>query len=102
EAFMTPKLGIVPLFVAFGVFGLFMRRALAASAGLIACVGITAGGWLLLRRLPGFEMVRFPYVWFIIAPFYAAWLSSLGAEAFLAERNGVLHRKRRTPIVVGV
>lgn len=102
EAFMTPKIGIVPLFVGFGVLGIFMRRTLAASAGLFACVGITAGGWLLLRRLPGFGMVRFPYVWFIMAPFYAAWLAALGAEAFLGRGNGARHERARTAFIVSL
>lgn len=83
EPFMAPKLGMVPLFIGFGLVGMSMRRALSASAGLIACIGIAAGGWLLLRRLPGFGMVRFPYVWFMVGPFYSAWLAALGAEAFM-------------------
>lgn len=88
EPFMAPKLGIVPLFIGFGFVGLFGRRALAASAGLFTCATIAAGGWLVLRRLPGFGMIRFPYVWFMLCPFYAAWLAALGSEAFLAEPSG--------------
>jgi hypothetical protein len=88
ETFMAPKLGIVPLFIGFGFVALFTRRALPASAGFIMCSAIASGGWLLLRRLPGFGMIRFPYVWFLIGPFYAAWLAALGADAFLAPRSG--------------
>lgn len=98
EAFAAPKLGIVPLFVAFALLALFKRRAVAAWAGLLACVAITSGGWLLLRRLPGLSMIRFPYVWFILAPFYGAWLVALGAESLASS----LPARRIERVAVGV
>ena len=37
-------------------------------AGAVVSVALFQGGWLWLRHLPGFSMVRFPYVWIFMTP----------------------------------
>lgn len=85
----------VPGFFALVLVALPLRRAAPAVAGALVSVTLFQGGWLWLRHLPGFSMVRFPYVWIFMTPFYGAWLAALGVERFLGPSDA----GRRFPIV---
>jgi hypothetical protein len=76
---------VVPSLLVFGLVGLGVRRARPAVAGLVVCWFMALGGWLLLRRMPGFHLTRFPFVWVFLGSFFFAWVAAYGVEALLAE-----------------
>src|SRR5260221_5353614 len=77
---------VIPGLLAFVLFGLGVKRALPATAGFVVCWCMMQGGWLLLRRLPGFQMTRFPFVWAFLVPLFYAWVGAHGMEAILADQ----------------
>lgn len=90
----------VPGFYIFGILALPRRRARPAAAGLVLCVAIASGAWPLLRFLPGFSMVRFPFVWFVYSVFYAGWLVAIEMDVFLGV--GSDRPSRRTLVAIGI
>lgn len=89
----------VPTLAVFIVFGLFIKRARGAMAGFALCMLMGEGGWLLLRRLPGFSMTRFPFVWVFLLVFYFAWLAAESVEG-LARGEGISPRARKAGLVI--
>jgi hypothetical protein len=80
-----PFLVSVPGLLVFSCIALFERRALPATAGVLACVVLGQGGWIWLSRVPGFSVMRFPYLWLHLAPFFVAWLAAIGWSTFEAQ-----------------
>jgi hypothetical protein len=72
----------VPGLTIFWLIALFERRALPATVGLFACIALGRGGWILLSHLPGFSVMRFPYLWLHICPFFTGWLTAIGWDTF--------------------
>jgi len=72
---------VLPGFIVFAVLGFWLPRARVAAAGFAACWLMGAGGWKLLRYLPGFSMVRFPLGWVLLSMFFVAWLAAIGCDA---------------------
>jgi hypothetical protein len=88
-----PLLLAAPGVCGFAAISLISRRARPALVGSLACLVIGNGGWKILRLLPGFGMVRFPFVWVYFATFYFAWMAALGCDELL--RSGTLTGRRR-------
>jgi hypothetical protein len=61
--------------------------ALPAAVGLATCLLMIVIGWRWLRVLPGFSMVRFPFVWSGPTQFFVAWLVALGAERLVSAES---------------
>jgi hypothetical protein len=78
-----PLLLAAPGVFGFALVSVMSRRARPALVGSLACFFIGNGGWRLLRLLPGFGMVRFPFVWVYFATFYFAWMVAVGCDEFL-------------------
>lgn len=78
---------VLALFAIFPGLALFMFPGLLNRHGWVPAVGLLFGevmgngAWLLLRELPGFSIVRFPWVWAFLIPFSVAWLSAVGAAS---------------------
>ena len=89
----------VPTLAPFVIVGLFVKRARPAAAGFALCMMMGEGGWLLLRRLPGFSMTRFPFVWAFVLVFYFAWLAAEAANV-AARGEGVGVRARRAVLAI--
>jgi hypothetical protein len=88
--FAPPLLVSVPGLLVFGCVAILERRALPATAGMLACIVLGSGGWIWLARVPGFSLMRFPYLWLHLAPFYVGWLAAIGFDSF--ERAGAAPR----------
>ncbi len=81
---LVPSLmSLFPGLVIFLLPGLLRRRGWAPAAGLLTCEIMGNGGWLLLRELPGFSSIRFPWVWAFLVSFYVAWLAAVGCEVLV-------------------
>jgi len=72
-----------PALIAFALIGFTRRDARQPTFCLFICLFVALGGWSLLRLMPGFRAVRFPLVWYFIAPFFAAWIVAIGTDAFI-------------------
>jgi hypothetical protein len=90
----TPILLTAPAMFGFAVVSLLTRRARPALIGSFACFIMGNWGWKVLRYVPGFGMVRFPFVWLYFAAFYFAWTAALGCDAVI--RGEGLPGRRRT------
>jgi hypothetical protein len=88
-------LSTVPALVVLVFIGMFLKRARPALAGFFTCALMGEGGWLILRRLPGFSMSRFPYVWVFLWVFYFGWFAAEGMRALLEDE----HQGRRARVV---
>jgi hypothetical protein len=71
-----------PALAAFLFIGAWQRRARGALALYLFVLVTAAGGWQLLRLLPGFSIARFGTTWALFVPFFAAWLSAIGVARF--------------------
>lgn len=59
------------------------RRCVPAAAGIALCGVMGTGGWALLKALPGFSMIRFPWTWVFVLPVYMGWLAAVGYQSLL-------------------
>jgi hypothetical protein len=89
---------LTPGLLSFGVLGFFVRRARPAALGLVLCWAVSQGGWLLLRWLPGFSYVRFPFIWIFFVALFFAWMAAIAADAVLGG-EGLSPRGRRVALV---
>lgn len=91
-----------PALFAFVVIGCFRSNAKPAVAGALFCFFMATGGWMLIRKLPGLENIRFPYVWIYVILFFLAWLAALGMDAYLQDgRRRLIRWSNRWIIGVG-
>lgn len=98
--FAPPLLITAPGLLIFSWIAFFERRALPALAGLVVCIALGQGGWVLLARVPGFSVMRFPYLWLHIAPFYVGWLAAFGWDTFeRPEETGRVEIARRAVVL---
>ncbi|MBN1654271.1 MAG: YfhO family protein [Deltaproteobacteria bacterium] len=74
-----------PSLLVFVVIGIVHRKSRPAAGGLLFCFIMFTGGWLLVRKLPGLENIRFPYVWLYMTLFFLAWLAALGTDALIRD-----------------
>ncbi|HVU00436.1 MAG TPA: YfhO family protein [Polyangiaceae bacterium] len=89
----------VPGLVAIVAAGLGAPRSRTPLAGLAVCWFMSLGGWLVLRKLPGFHMTRFPFVWVFLSSFFVAWVAASGMEFLLQPAP---ERRRARRIALGV
>jgi hypothetical protein len=87
EQFAAPAIFSVPGLVGFGWLALFVRRGRAATVGVVTCILLGKWGWVWLQRLPGLSMLRFPYVWLELSPFFVGWLTALGLDTCFSIRR---------------
>jgi hypothetical protein len=73
-----------PGLAGFWIAALFRRKSLPATSGMLTCLCFAVGGWLLVRFIPGFSLIRHGLVWLFLMQFYIAWLVARGAHAFQA------------------
>lgn len=92
-------IGTIPALMAFLLVGFWQRRAWTGFAGYATCWLMASGGWLLLRFLPGFSMVRFPFGWVLVALFPFAWVVSLGLDSLTEVRLGKAARRLSLAVV---
>jgi hypothetical protein len=90
-----------PAFLAFIAVGFLQKRARAALMGFAACFIISQGGWKVLRLLPGFSMLRFPYLWYFLSPFFVAWVAAIGCDTFVRDQRGAGRLERAGVALVG-
>jgi len=83
-----------PAFLTLMALALGRRAGWAAAVQAAFCVFIVAGGWLLLRSLPGFALVRFPYAWSLLTAFPFAWLGAIGTDNLLNAGSDSRVRRR--------
>ncbi|HMJ16169.1 MAG TPA: YfhO family protein, partial [Polyangiaceae bacterium] len=103
ERSVSPALLLLHVFVpgisAFAWLSFGSRRAWPAAATIATCVFLIAGGGDLVRQLPGFSMIRFPFTAVLVAMFFPAWAAAAGADVFLRAGEGSARRKR---VVIGI
>jgi hypothetical protein len=92
----------IPIFFALALFGMTRRRAACATSGFLACMTMMAGGWLVVRSLPGFSMLRFPWMWYLLVGFFSAWAAAVGAEALLRTQTKALWVQRGAAVAATV
>jgi hypothetical protein len=83
-----------PAFIALMLLTLSRRSGLLAASDTLLCLFIVGGGWILLRSLPGFSFVRFPFAWALVAQFPFAWSAAVGVDTVLTVDSGSETRKR--------
>lgn len=88
-----------PAFLTLILLGFGRRRGWLPAAQVAFCAFLLGGGWLLLRQLPGFSVMRFPYGWWMIAAFPCAWLGAEGTEVLLRAASDSARRRR---IIAGI
>jgi hypothetical protein len=74
------------------------RSGFTAAAPTLLCIFIVSGGWLVLRSLPGFSFVRFPFAWAMIAQFPFAWAAAVGTDTVLSAAS---ERGARRAVILG-
>jgi hypothetical protein len=84
------------------LLGLSGRRGWVPAVQVAFCAFIVGGGWLLLRRLPGFSVMRFPYGWWMIGAFPCGWLGAAGTEVLLRAGSDPDKRRRLIARVTGL
>ncbi len=97
---LVAAVGLFPGLVALSVIGTTTRRARTALAGTLALSVMASTGWLLLGKLPGFGMIRFPWVWLFIGSFYLAWLAAAGAQLVTEQREAPSRHARIASLVL--
>jgi hypothetical protein len=91
-----------PAFLVIMVLALARRANWLASSNVLLCLFIVDGGWLLLRSLPGFSFVRFPFGWALLAQFPFAWAAAVGADTLLTSTSEGRIKKHILLGVIGV
>lgn len=76
-------LGSVAGLMVFVAIAFWQKRARSAFLVYFVCWGIAAGGWKVLRLVPGFSMVRFPFGWVLFALFPFGWLTAIGCQSLV-------------------
>jgi len=90
--------GLAGLWIA----ALVRKNALPATAGAATCLAFALGGWLLIRFIPGFSLIRHGLVWLFLLQFHLAWLVAVGAEALVRADADRAWVRRWTRICVAI
>ena len=85
---LGPMLVGIPSLLLLGLGALRRREAWPALAGLLFALAMLAGGWKLLRLVPGLGAVRHPLTWAFIAQFPLAWWIAAGVDALERDARG--------------
>lgn len=83
-----------PVFMALMALSLSRRSGWLAAGETLLVAFLVGQGWMLLRRLPGFSFVRFPFAWAMVAQFPFAWAAAMGANAVLTAGESTRSQRR--------
>lgn len=90
-----------PALMVLMVLSLSRRSGWVASGVTLFCLFIVAGGWSVLRKIPGLSFIRFPFGWALVSQFPFAWAAATGAEIVLLSRAGT-NRNTRSVLLLTI